>query len=850
MRSLRFWPAGWIGFFLLFLALSTPADALTVTSTYFDNNAVYTSGGATPENITTRPTIRITFDQDITVRNDAAFPIIPTGGAANTFSTNYSVHGGNTLNLTLVNSTYLNYGTNYSLTIAKDLVAAADSTLSEEQKVLTTNYTIPFKTVPLSAFAPTNLKARVIGNGIVEWTWEYNGGYVDGFKLVDGSSTSGLLKGAVKSDIRKVNETGLIDGNSYTRTIFAYRGSDVSTPMTVTYTHTSLAAPTDLRADLTRRGVHDLLWTWSDYAYGSTGYNIYDADGDHLVGRVEAGSTNFLESGLEEDTLYQRYVRAYRAGSGVEMPRIGPPSNVATARTLTSSGYTNTGSGSSGSTTDRSRIADAIQDALDVGVSTSDIVKLDGSNIGDSTDYLVNTEKNRYVAFTGDAFADYTGSIRIATSDMQLRIPSKWLDRGDDTGGSVVAVREYVDNSFAPPGKLRIGTAYDLDIVRYSNYSKNGYTANTFSSDEPVYITFYYDYWRTSNPASLKIHTIENGGWIELPSAINTTDRSVQTKVSHFSRFALFETPVGGYSNTPVAGGYAAAPSTGAYPGAPGYVGFSPYTTTPVGYPPGFGPGYGPGYSYSTPGYNPQQYASGTGQPYNASPYAAYPYAGSNYGYPYAAGSATGAAIGSPVGSSAVYTSTGVTSNVAPLSNSPAFIDIIGHWARTSIEALAARGLVQGTAPRIFEPDKASTRAEFITLLMRVQGGGDIPPGSPVFNDVRADDWFSGPLREATQRGIVQQGDGYFRPYAAITRQEMAAWLGRSVKNRTLYGNGPDLSAMSDAARVDEALRADVATAMKNGLIQGRTDGTFDPLGWTTRAEMATVLQAYMEKVR
>ncbi|KAB2953787.1 hypothetical protein F9B85_03995 [Heliorestis acidaminivorans] len=658
----------------------------------------------------------------------------------------------------------------------------------------------------------------VTGPNVVRIEWFYSGDTVQEFRVLNlrGGTEQVLFTQAYTGTNKKYARVTTLGDNTYDIAIAAILPDNSQKRSgTKTVTISELAIPINFRGEA--QGTREILWQWDSFAYGASGYKIYDHRGD-LVGRVtDPNKTSFLETGLQPDTYYTRYVRAYKAGVSGNEYRESNRSNSAEVRT----DYRDEGR-SSGSTTDRSRIAEAIDNALNHSVSSSDVVVVRRSDADDRWNFNIRTNINRYVAFTYDALQGYDdGSVRVSTTDIELQIPARWLRRGDSSGGTVVALREYIDNTSAPAGKARIGTAYELDLIRYSDYSRNGYTVNSFSSDDPVHITFYYDYWHVSNPASLKIYKQEGNTWRELPSTVNTANRSVHSRVTSFGRFALFETPTGNPALYP---GSSLTPGSGSY----GYPGFAPHTPTPAGYPPGFGPGYGAGYNDPNYQYNPANYGSYYGYHQGFSPgapQAYYPGGPSYSGNPYA-----GAAQ-------------------AP------FIDTVGHWARPQIEALAFRGLVNGTAPRIFEPDKKTTRAEFITLLANSLnlGGGYSMPGAPPFRDVRADEWYAGPLQRALQAGIVTEQGPNFRPHEAITRQEMAAWAGRAVVGRINFANQSSTITpeyLNDWNQVRSDLRPDIANAIRAGLIQGRPNNTFDPHNHTTRAEASVIILNYIEKIR
>ncbi|UQZ36878.1 hypothetical protein C2I18_27105 [Paenibacillus sp. PK3_47] len=92
----------------------------------------------------------------------------------------------------------------------------------------------------------------------------------------------------------------------------------------------------------------------------------------------------------------------------------------------------------------------------------------------------------------------------------------------------------------------------------------------------------------------------------------------------------------------------------------------------------------------------------------------------------------------------------------AVLSRNITFNDIAElSWAAESIEALAARGAIQGTEAGIFKPNTNVTRAEFIKILLNTF---DLLDESAVstFSDVEQEAWYFPPVASAQKLGIVK----------------------------------------------------------------------------------------------
>ncbi len=122
-------------------------------------------------------------------------------------------------------------------------------------------------------------------------------------------------------------------------------------------------------------------------------------------------------------------------------------------------------------------------------------------------------------------------------------------------------------------------------------------------------------------------------------------------------------------------------------------------------------------------------------------------------------------------------------SSFTVLENSKSFVDIQTHWAKTEIEHLASRLIIQGKTESDFLPDESVTRAQFTVLLARMLNV-QTAELKGAFKDVTAQQSWSAAYIEAShQMGIINGfPDGTFRPGQNITRQEMVAMIVRAMK--------------------------------------------------------------------
>ncbi len=109
------------------------------------------------------------------------------------------------------------------------------------------------------------------------------------------------------------------------------------------------------------------------------------------------------------------------------------------------------------------------------------------------------------------------------------------------------------------------------------------------------------------------------------------------------------------------------------------------------------------------------------------------------------------------------------------------FSDLAEHEARQAVEALAARGILNGKDGGCFDPDATMTRAEFCAAVVRSLGL--TPRESGGFSDVPAGRWYAPYVGTAHGYGIVKGVDGgKFAPGGTITRQEAAVMVARAAR--------------------------------------------------------------------
>jgi len=171
-----------------------------------------------------------------------------------------------------------------------------------------------------------------------------------------------------------------------------------------------------------------------------------------------------------------------------------------------------------------------------------------------------------------------------------------------------------------------------------------------------------------------------------------------------------------------------------------------------------------------------------------------------------------------------------------------------GHWFYDYVRSVFEQGLMRGVSDNAFRPNANLSRGMVVTVLWRQQGEPRATADNAVFSDVSDGTWYSEAVRWAAENGIVEGfGDGRFRPNDYITRQHLTIILARyaDFAEKELPETRAFV-AFDDAGRVATYASDAVRRAFMAGIINGRGDNIFDPMGNATRAEFAAMLSRFL----
>ena len=182
-----------------------------------------------------------------------------------------------------------------------------------------------------------------------------------------------------------------------------------------------------------------------------------------------------------------------------------------------------------------------------------------------------------------------------------------------------------------------------------------------------------------------------------------------------------------------------------------------------------------------------------------------------------------------------------------PIQISVSFKDIEGHWAKATIEKMASLGLTSGVSPDNFGPDIRVTRSQMVAFIVKMLNldltGEDTVP----FKDINKDAWDYNFIKAAY---VYKLANGVsadaFDPGREVTREQMIVMMMNALNYSKLALTQPktvDIDQYGDSNEISAWALEPMKTAVNLGLIQGKGNGTLDPKGPATRAEVMVIIE-------
>lgn len=181
----------------------------------------------------------------------------------------------------------------------------------------------------------------------------------------------------------------------------------------------------------------------------------------------------------------------------------------------------------------------------------------------------------------------------------------------------------------------------------------------------------------------------------------------------------------------------------------------------------------------------------------------------------------------------------------------PQYTDVSeSDWFYNEVNYVFEKGLMTGLAPDTFGPYQSLARAQFATILYRMEGSPDTTYRNQ-FSDVPAGEWYSNAIIWANDAKIVTgyENSTLFGLADNITREQMTLMMFRYARYKGYdTSQRADFGSYKDASSVSGFARESMEWAVSKGIISGKENGTIiDPQGDAKRAECAVIMKRFME---
>ena len=192
------------------------------------------------------------------------------------------------------------------------------------------------------------------------------------------------------------------------------------------------------------------------------------------------------------------------------------------------------------------------------------------------------------------------------------------------------------------------------------------------------------------------------------------------------------------------------------------------------------------------------------------------------------------------------------SATVKIVDNSKEFVDVPDDsWYKETVDWASSREVMIGTGESRFAPDKQTNRAMMVQLLYNFEGASAPAEAIASFTDVHDDDWYADSVSWAVELGVAQGEGAAFGAMDNITREAAAVMLFNyaAAKGYDVEPHG-DVGTFRDGGDASDWAMTALDWAVGNGIMNGKPGGLIDPQGYATRAEIATIMERFVSRLK
>ena len=175
----------------------------------------------------------------------------------------------------------------------------------------------------------------------------------------------------------------------------------------------------------------------------------------------------------------------------------------------------------------------------------------------------------------------------------------------------------------------------------------------------------------------------------------------------------------------------------------------------------------------------------------------------------------------------------------------PMYSDLGNHsWAENAVERITVRGIANNKGVGVYAPGENITRGDFAMYLVRTLGL--TADTTDQFSDVDPNAEYAKEVAIGKALGILKgSGDGTYNPEESISRQDLMVICARGLRYMHKISKSDPATTLknfSDTGLIADYAVQDISAMVSAKIVTGNADLTINPLGNTTRAEAAVIM--------
>ncbi|MDO4792972.1 MAG: S-layer homology domain-containing protein [Filifactor alocis] len=203
----------------------------------------------------------------------------------------------------------------------------------------------------------------------------------------------------------------------------------------------------------------------------------------------------------------------------------------------------------------------------------------------------------------------------------------------------------------------------------------------------------------------------------------------------------------------------------------------------------------------------------------------------------------------------------GFTSLYHATSYAEANTDYRNHWAKQYLERAVQKGYLTGYTDSNIKPDLPIKRAEFVVMINKAfqyEPKATLP--NP-FQDVSEQSWYADDIKIALfHQYITGTSKNTFAPEKKLTREESSVIIYKLLKQHNISKqdqNGTDIIQNTifgelpfrDTNKISPWARPFIQSAIREKILEGHNDNTFQPKKPLTRAEAVVIIEKLLSRI-